>query len=265
MTPRTLRNAYDPPKSAATIAAPAPSPTGLLGDREAVLRSVVVPPPAVLTASLPVYTTTRRWRGIDVYANLSGVTLSGNNIVSIGVFAIVGGVRQLVGTGRTRGASGRLVSVRHALAERFDVQLSVDDAASVQGQVIQIGVMAADEALPNVDDTDGRIPALATGNLSVTANAIGLPTTPVFPYEIVSVNGISSVAGRYLHVRDLDAAAANQLVMAFGLPVLGESVFVDSNGLRSRRFSNPQLAVSTSPTTTVLAAPGDVALGMWVR
>lgn len=261
-----LSGAFAPAFVPPPQAAPRQSPDGVLSDREAVLREMQLPnvSGAGSIQEIPVYSTVRRWRGCDVYVDASQVSLAAGQFISVGIYAVARGVRQLVASGRSRGSSGRLASVRRAIAERFDVTVAFNGVTTGSDRV-QVAVVAADEALPDPDPLEGRISLTNDGLLESAAASLTVQT-PI-PFELVALNAAANVgANLFLNVHGVTAPAGLAPVFSFGnIQALGDTLHVDSPILRAQRFSPITVAVSSSAAATVLAAAGAVVFNGWVR
>lgn len=262
------------PEFLPTSPAPAAPPPGALARKvTADHESCLVDVPCPNSARVPVYTTTKRWKAIDVYLAQPTFALGAGATIRVHVYAVTEGVRTLVGTGCYRDVptvtddpSQWLVAVRQA-ADRYDVELSYNDLPT-DGARIQLAVVASDEA----QDSPLVLGAMAVGsttNLISSVNATAI-LAPFDPLELVGLTAAATVAQRYLHVHDRGSTAgvggtAPRLV--FGFPAVGDSIQAElTAAMRAKRFANGVcLAVSSTAGVTTLAAAGDVVYQGWVR
>ncbi len=260
---------YTPP------VAPAPNvPDGEIGvDSESTLVSVNLPD----SSTVPVYATQRRWRALDVYVDTVAATIGAIATLSVGVFAIVRGMRVLVASGRTRAGAGstnqrpmRICSVRSAVAERFEVVLEYDDIPASSSEEVSFAVIATDEALPDDDSSDGVVPLSVISNNLQTLATQSLSAQSSFRYQLVGLSATALVASRWLHVHDKLSGSPAGLapVYSFGLPSVGSTVFGTERTLFTcRRLfkAGVMIAVSSTGDVTTLGANGDVAFMGLVR
>ncbi len=265
-----LVGAFDPP--IAPVQRPPPAgPDGIVGDRELVLQRVFLPN----SSTVLVYTTQKRWRGIDVYIAPGDTGFAANVVVSIGVFAIVAGVRTLVGSGGVRGTdlttfgACRAVAVRAAIAERFEVVLGFDGLPLTQQDNVNVSLIATDEALA-APDNDGVLTFTGTKHVLSGAAAVAVGGTS-FPPTLVYVAAVTTTAARFLHVHDVASVVPGTLngrapVFEYGLPLIGSGVAVEFQALRTRKLFPQGFAVcgSTTAGVTTLPAAGQVTIGgLW--
>lgn len=263
------------PEFLPTSPAPAaPLPSALARKVDADHESCLVDVPCPNSTRVPVYTTSKRWKAIDVYLAQPTFALGAGAVLRVHVYAVTEGVRTLVGTGCYRDVpivpsdpSQWLVAVRQA-ADRYDVELSYNDLPGSETDRVQLAVVASDEA----QDSPLVLGAMAVGpttNLISNVNAFAV-LAPSDPLELVGLTAAAIVPQRYLHVHDLGSTAAVAGAaprMVIGFPSVGSSVDVEPSALmRAKRFSNGVcLAISTTPGETTLAGVGDVAFQGWVR
>ena len=267
--------AYVPRGAAAVVPdAPVAAPSALilsLADRlEVDTQTIDLPKSAIVS----VYKTRRPWRAVDVYVDLREAVFSNpGSVLSIFVWARMGGLRSLVATGRCRhnalaARALRLATVRGVLAESFEVEVGYN-ITEVQPQRLQVTTVASDDDALTADDTEG---AISVSNTDLMQSATSLVSAEAFP-QIVAINAIPVVAARFLHVHNQTAPIAGRApLFAFGLgsiaipgamlPLAVQNPIIRNRLLYPAGFA---IAVSTTPLTTTLAAAGDVLYQAWFR
>jgi hypothetical protein len=255
-------------------------PSTSRGDYEGGWQRVTVPN----RDSIRVYSTAKRWRGIDVFIARPTFTSFGNaSTFRIKIFAIIEGMdRVLVATGSYRyplavtgnQSPSTWVAGARVAADRFEVELSHNDLVLVPGEeVIDVGVVATDE-LVELPPMLGVIPASATAapELDSDATVMAPGLTAGDPgWEIMSVHATrcAGAATRWLHLHDTDAilnAIGAAPVFSFGFPSIGNSINEANEALRSYRFATGLVVVvSTTGDVSAAAANGDVAWQVFFR
>jgi hypothetical protein len=249
-----------------------------------------------------VYSTKRRWTAIDVYvqtcANFFQGPFVSDELPAIGVlvFAVIGSTRTLVRTGRLwlneQGTAKLVCSVHDVLAEHFDVMLDLSSvgagtlvaASSSTGPAqATVSIVASDAATSQRDNAGvvpafcssvgGEFPAMIASVQQVRLLTAAAPTLARF--ELVGLDAVSDVAGRWLHIYDQTAAVVNgqRPIFAIGVPHNAGAIadnmpspFVVNEALRAFRFRfGIRIAVSSTPRTTTPAAANEVAYQVWYR
>lgn len=197
-----------PPYIPPTPALQAPDPPPIIGqatDYESALKSVII---ATGDVQQEVYTTQKRWRGIDVYLSLSPVPLfdapwDAGDSIGIQVYAIVQGVRTLVATGRfchwdgnaLQRATKWMVSYR-GNAEAFDVRLTTRISVALGGftvaqRTVMVAVIATDQCVPSEEHPSrmaiGAIPFDTNFGAMQTGAARSIPADQFVPYTPVAM------------------------------------------------------------------------------
>lgn len=200
----------------AGAASGASSPNAVIpadGKSEMFLRQA--PVGAGLNALFPVYTTTKRWKGCDVWINVGDLVIPGPQVVhalTVALFAIVQGVRTLVATGRysreesVQGLKTKqMIRYRGGIAEKFEVQFGINVLTASPATIVQFAIMATDEAL---SVGEAEVEEAGTILIAGLANGFAQADTDVAPLElrgVVASSAVALVAGtpRWLHVHDL--------------------------------------------------------------
>jgi hypothetical protein len=252
---------------------------------------------------LPVYSTKRRWKAIDVYVQTTGNfflgPLAGTVYPAIGilVFAVVGSTRTLVGTGRLgiadAGVPTHVCSVHDVLADHFDVALDLSNLGNgtfqtaAGGAVATVSVIASDQATTQADNV-GVVAAFAPGGggggssipaMLGSVQALRLvwngTTVTDARFRIHGIDAVGDVASRWLQLFDTTAPLVNAQIPIFSIGVPHNagaiadnmpSPFVANPALRAYRFKfGIGVAVSSTPRTLTLAGANEVAYQVWYR
>lgn len=221
------------------------------------------------------YVTKQPWRGLDVYLDTTATTFNSNtSFVSVGIYAVVRGIRTLVATGRFRalgpliGAPARVASVRLPMAERFEVTIAYDETPTATNIPVTVVAMASDEALPLPGDYDGVIPMHRTKQMQ-PGPSLGMAS--ILPLQLVGVHATATVAARWLQVHNVlfSTVSGRRPLLSFGLPVAGSTVFgTEREIFGGRQFFNASqitLVASTFGGACGLADADDVQMQGWVR
>jgi hypothetical protein len=267
-------------------AAPPPPPLPA-GDSE---TDGVVFQPAVYSAWPNVlqklFTTSRRWRAIDVYVDMSGdpaAPVPPQGILSIYVFAVtqVGqvAVRTLVATGRLAGPSlaqfgSTWVCAARCVSKQFEVCATYSFGGAPVVAPLKVVYVASDEAV-DPPPLLGAIPlaggpAGLTYGMAATAT-LGSFSVPTLPNpEVVAVQAyineaVVAPAPRYLHMFDSAApviinGTAPRLAWPLG-STPGDGIFDFKVRYRTPRG----LAFRASSTAATLTAVADCSMIAWIR
>lgn len=225
-------------------------------------------------ALVPIYTTQRRWKAIDVYVQpsegnpASGVIggaddLESGNVLSIYVFAINNGIRTCVATGRriiyddanlppfrAHVASSRVV------ADRFEVVAHLRQAAAAGDLAggLLFNVLATDEVAAGAELAVGA-EYISSSEIKV-GPAAGAALVPP-PFEVLRVTGANATtAMRWIHVHDtlvVANAGVNGVQPLIALPLPDETMgaaptIVDLSGFQFNKA--PRIVTSSTATTT---------------
>ncbi len=187
-----------------------------------------------IDTDLTVYTTSKRWRAIDVYVNQISPQPA-LSAFSVFVYAILpGGMRTLVASGRLGHFSGAptatpllplWIASARAVASRYEVVLRYSSASGggVNGEQIGITVIAADEAV-EAPPFLGAIPLSVVHTTALSTTDLSLP-------ELLAVSGSKGEAvasPRFIHVLEGSAAAAGRAPV-FSFP-LGDEAAAGGGG-----------------------------------
>ncbi len=273
------------PQQAGGAAIVAPAAPVVASDFEAATVQIGI----TSNQEIPVYSTKKRWRAVDVYVTLPGTFFQGpfisdlNPVVAIYVFAVVGSTRTLVGSGRLtredQGIAKHVVSVHHALAEHFDVvfsAVSIGAGTIVGTRVVDVSILASDQAAtprPNV----GVVPMLKVsagqvapiGSVQILKEIPSLVAPTQGAVQIVGVYASNIVgAARFLHLFDQGAAVVNTQtpLFEFAVPPGAPGGYYESPGLSSFLFRNGVVAaISTTPRVLTLGAANDIDYQLYFR
>lgn len=238
----------------------------------------------------PVYTTSKRWRGIDVYLSLNGffdwgVGASATSVIVVVLFATIQGVRTPVATGRygfqdlANGMlSKHMISYRGSVAERFEVQFGINTVPADPTTAIQFVIDASDEAV-----SVGRSETEDVGTYYVKvpgANKLAFVALASFaaqqvPLTLQSIDAVSAVAltaatPRWVHVYDSNALGGYPTgqVPLFAYSLTDGGKLVDASMLSQHRFQSGAFVVisSTATTSTALGGAEDTGIvGVGIR
>jgi hypothetical protein len=233
-----------------------------------------------------VFSTTRRWRGADVFLALPSFTSNGvSPLIRLMVYAVIEGMdRVLVASGiyRHNDQADPLIPVlpsswlcaARVAADRFDVELSFNQTPTNPGEdFVDVGVIASDE-LVEAPKQLGAIPLLETVQILASAGKAPtlVPGDPGYELFAVQASQITGAAPRWLHIHNLDTVNplnlnGNAPIYSFGFPSIGHSAYVDSDQLRPFRFDTGLAAIAstTGYTTTGAGGLADVAYQLWFR
>ena len=229
-----------------------------------------------------VYSTTRRWRAIDVWISTDYFNTLDTDFLTVQVFAVTQGVRSLVASGRTRATTqdvgGVLICSVRQEADRFDVtigRVGGPAGANSATQQATVTVVASDESDSIADNFIGAItplPGGPTGFASFFTLARGCPP------ELLALYGANTVAAgagsnRYLQVFDGATTPGNGTTALLSVLVpAGETRFIDAAGLGivtprgGRRFrTGLVVATSTTPATLTLTGGAELIFNYWFR
>lgn len=249
-------------------------PSTKRADYEGGWQRVIVPS----TETARVFSTTRRWRGVDVFIGEPTFVPAATSLIRAKIYAIIEGMdRVLVATGIYRRnafeptPSTWLCGARVA-CDRFEVELSHNVAPANPGEdYVDIGVIASDELVELPQDLGGvsiqDTPRISSATLKAPTILAGDPG-----YELVSVHAtrIAGIDARWLHVHDQNSDDPIFLtgiapVFSFGFSAIGETVTDVSDALRTYRFTTGLAVIASSTGATTTPAVGDVAHQVWFR
>ena len=247
-----------------------------------------------------VWSTSQRWKALDVYvdtSNLAVAAAGGNGLpyLCVCVYAVVGGMRILAASGRTRALGGaqafagvHIAAVRISMAERFEITAQVlsGTISSPTGSPpsANFSIIASDDAGLYADDSSVGVipfsPQSSVGNQGLTT-ATSLQIAGAFfgtAFGAGSGNGAlfvgvqaTNIIGspRWLQLFKLGGTApvnGSIPTLAWSLPAAGSMVF----GTESKLFgaigrANWMLCVSTTGPTLTYGTAGDVAYNGYCR
>jgi len=226
----------------------------------------------VVSLAGPLFITSRRWRGIDVYVDTS-FGPDGPQFVTVQLFANMRGFRVLVASGRTRSTlvAGpiRICSSR-VLADSFEVVVSQTAIPADPTLSITIGYVATDQAedMDPVDVFEGAITPNPSGALDTFVGGLSSLSLPVAKLTtLVAIAGVNTLAvNRFLLVfyRTVAPVAGNLPNLSYLIPPFG-SIFVDNPILRKRSVfaSDWTVIPSTTGASLTFAGAADVAQQVW--
>jgi len=224
----------------------------------------------------PVWSTTRRWKAIDVYVAPQCVIATFHGELSIFVYAETAGIRSLVASGRidlaNQGNFGRPVSLPawvcggRSETTNYLVTYSFTDALQVllvpQQGAFNVTCVASDRADP-VPAGIGEFVAPTVGGSFGTLGALAS-----FPgkSELVALGGANTVAAaRWLHVHDRIApvvpAGLAGLTPRITFPmgaVIGDGFY--TRDIRFRARGALMVVCSSTALTTTAAADGAISV-----
>lgn len=268
--------------AAQPVEAPPPQATQVVTGDAGKESEVAFRPGPLLTGGLvSVYTTQRRWKGIDVYLDTGGLAIGGNdgNNVVCALFAIAQGVRTLVATGRMSFAEGQagwrtkhMIAYRGGAAERFEVHFG-SDFIPAPG-TMQLAIVATDEVV-EVDGADcdevGTVlvdgTVLGGGNGASVVNAISSTLAGSIELRGVvaaTVPGVAAATPRFLHIHDAFAGTpVNGLrpLFSFGMTD-GGRFYTDPKFVTHRFVLAIKAVISTTAATTTLIGAEDSGASM---
>jgi hypothetical protein len=242
-------------------------------DYEGGWQKVIVPD----QSNARVFSTTRRWRGIDVFIARPTFTPSATALLRVKIFAVVEGMdRVLVASGILRHNSfdptpSTWICGARVACDRFDVEFSCNESPASPGvDAVDIGVIASDE-LVELPPEIGAVSLTDTPRITTDTNKAPTILTGDPGYELVSVHATAIAAARWLHIHDQDSVDPIFLtgiapVFSFGFSAIGESVPDVSRALlRGYRFTTGLAAIASSTAGTTTPAVGDVAYQLFFR
>lgn len=235
-----------------------------------------------IAAQVPIYTTGKRWRGIDVFVAVPPIPAMdlpagfGPNEAAIGIqlYAWVQGQLTLVATGRFSAldqvaANPKRVIAYRGPAQKFEVRMSGQSLPD--NFATTVSLVACDECVePSEGDQAevGVMPAFINGTTKQPMIAAGLAvqtlTIDDFPLEIVGVDVVSGeVAALWFQV-----LASNDPI--FSLPMNAAAGAARgiwwSPAFRTYRANDWTFGVSTTAATFTSAANGlDAGFQVWLR
>lgn len=244
---------------------------GVADGRELAIRTV---PIAGLNSSVnllpdsPIYTTQKRWHGIDVYIS-TPTNIGASNFLNVQIFANNQGVRSLVATGKTAGTAdqGVRIAASRAIADSFEVWVSQRSAAGVPATAkVQLIVVASDEA--DAGESDSFLGAMSMNFSSDSVYSLGIQlsmSAAPFPVELLALEAVNnSGVLRYIQVFN-SAVAAGTPRHVFAIDI-GKTMWIDTQVLRMRRFDvGVLIAPSTTPLVNTNPGDGLTGLNAWVR
>jgi hypothetical protein len=231
-----------------------------------------------------VYTTQKRWRACDVYADFTRDFAPAEVIATLCVYAIADGGRTLVATGRVSSllpdpapgialrlaswaVAARSVAAKYEVTARFATNGDPADLATLPGR-FRVTVAASDE-MTEPRSGVGVVSRLAEEVLFVYGDFAPFLMNEALPYlEVLQVQGINTAAAaRYLQLYDTPVTTSSDLVgltPRFVWPMgalAGAGVVADLSGFRAQ--SSPVLAVSSAAYE--YATVSDGVIGVSVR
>jgi hypothetical protein len=266
---------YDPPIAAAPPAPPIALSQGMANGYEAATRTFSmneIPRSDAGPGVAPVYSTSKQWRGIDVYITTDFFGATNLPFISVGIFAVTKGVRVLIATGRARLSTGpiRVVSARF-LCDTFDVVISRSGAASSNAQTAQVSVVASDNCVENPSDPlhQGAITGVSDIIQNTQFTGPSTFTNSPLPFELDAIYAINaSGAVRFYQVFDQATAPVlgDRPIYSFALPINGQ-LQVGAEYLHIRRWNNIIGGPSTTAQTYTSPGvfPGTVSHNLWFR
>lgn len=248
--------AYNPPLPPAPQAPPG-NVDGADASGESYLRQVPLP----ADTEVSVVRMVKAWRALDVYCS-ARMTGAGGTFITISVYAIVRGVRVLVGVGRYLRANTstplRVCAIRNAAAERFEITAHYNDLTPPEN--VSIAAYGTNEAFDDEDD------------------AVAIGTQGIDQSPGLSFGGFNGVQLLVLSAVNTNAAVRFVQVHAKFLPIAGDvpllSFAVPSNTsiyfgwrdlLALGRVDDLAVVMSTTGPTFTAAAGADFLITALVK
>lgn len=229
--------------------------------------------------------TSRRWRAIDVYAQIPRAFFAGAGaymrVLIFGVNQYTG--RSLVASGLYGGtpatgqtaAAARIVGALGPIPQQFEVHVALSGGIPTADDSWNVTAIATDEAAENDTDDGAAILAGAAALPGVLTTATILPggaALPAWQLALASVHATNNAgAARWLQFHDqpdvLSCALARP-VFSIGVgAVAGDHVEIGPENLRRYRFNQAGLVAFPSLTPNVgnLAGPNDIVFTVGAR
>jgi hypothetical protein len=237
-----------------------------------------------LAAPIAVGSTSKYWRGIDVYVQPYPGDSGVRGVVSVYVHAVVRGMRTLVASGQVVVSPSQpvamlqrpLLTARWAVAARGGAETY--EVSARWSQFVALGVQAGSVAITAIASNDVAEPPPGVGvepfamvsqrGPEVQLGDIGLLGSdfPVAELELVSVQAINELAGlRFLHLHDVPVptASVDGVAPLFNWPIGTSPLGLIDNTVRYR--ARGFLVLVSSATAGVTTADGVLRLSAQVR
>lgn len=196
-----------------------------------------------------VYSTQKRWRGVDVYIQTDYASAGDLGSMIVQVFANIRGLRTLVASGRTRATPGKRIAAVRCIADTFDVVVARDRTVGVSADAsCQIVVMATDESLVTPADPLEACVTPDPADAQVVAHNSGVIANGM-PVQLCALSAVNTAAAiRYLMAFNKASAPALNDAPRFSIALpVGLSLFVSDAELQIRRYD---LGLQVAPSTT---------------
>jgi hypothetical protein len=258
---------YEPPATQPT--APERVAQQLEQDKNLEAYTVTLPVPADVASfdagELVVYKTFAPWRALDVYVQVR----------TPAVYAIVGGARTLVASGRYEAGGNvgaqtwKWMAAARSQAQRFEVTIQYCQPTIItqSTSLVDVAIVASNEATDVPDDVGTELANVVYMNAVLTvANIAALTTQVPHRLELVSVRAVNGAAApRFLQLHDL--ATLNPGAGAVPLMVwpLGNAIGLGLAEMRVRYRAKNRPILVTSTTMNTFTAAADCSISAQLR
>lgn len=246
--------AYDPPIAKPQPPAEIQLSTGIAQGYEASNKTFRVIDIANVNANplgTPVYSTKKKWQGIDVHVAMTGFAAAGlAPHIIIAIFAVTRGVRTLVASGRTIVTAGRRIASARVICDSFDVVVARVTAPLGGVGDVTISTVASNECVEDDNPLEGSVTAQGGPQLVNTQfTGPGTSGVALVPPELCFINADNnSGAARWYMVFDQAAGpvVGDRPRLSFAMPI-ASTLYIDQPGLRALRYVSGLFA---GPSTT---------------